>query len=72
MVLRVLRGESTQQIAAALFLSPYTVQDHLKSVFEKAGVTSRRELVARVYFDHYGEVPMNALSPTGWYADRSS
>ena len=41
------------EIAAGLFLSPQTVQQHLKSVFEKTGVHTRRELVGRIFQNHY-------------------
>ena len=49
----VLRGESTAQIAQALCVSPYTVQEHLKNIFDKTAVHSRRELVSRLFSRHF-------------------
>ena len=49
----VLRGDSTAQIAQALCVSPYTVQEHLKNIFDKTAVRSRRELVHRLFTRHY-------------------
>jgi DNA-binding CsgD family transcriptional regulator len=41
-------GADTRQVAARMFLAENTVQDHLKSVFAKTAVHSRRALLARV------------------------
>jgi DNA-binding CsgD family transcriptional regulator len=49
----VLRGLSTDEIADQLCLSAHTVQQHLKAVFAKAGVRSRRALVARIFAEEY-------------------
>jgi DNA-binding CsgD family transcriptional regulator len=40
-------GADTAATARRMFLSPHTVQDHLKSVFAKTGTHSRRALLAR-------------------------
>jgi DNA-binding NarL/FixJ family response regulator len=49
----IARGLRTAEIAAELHLSPHTVRDHVKAVFEKVGVSSRGELVHNVFAEHY-------------------
>ena len=49
----VAQGLPTTAIAARLHLSTYTVQDHLKAIFEKLDVSSRGQVVARLFLDHH-------------------
>jgi DNA-binding NarL/FixJ family response regulator len=58
---QVARGFSTNEIADRLHLSAYTVQDHLKAIFDKSGTSSRGALVARLFFDHH--LPLLAPAP---------
>jgi DNA-binding CsgD family transcriptional regulator len=65
----VLRGLSTEEMAAMAHISSNTVQDHLKAIFEKVGVRSRREL-ARHLFAHQYQPRIAAgsgLDTTGWF-----
>ncbi len=48
----VLRGIDTAGISKELRISVHTVQDHLKVVFLKTATSSRRQLVAKVFFEH--------------------
>jgi DNA-binding CsgD family transcriptional regulator len=47
------RGNSTAEITMTLQISAATVQDHLKAIFARMGVGSRRELVAHLLMGHY-------------------
>ena len=46
-VICLAEGDDTRALAARLHLSEHTIQDHLKAVFAKTAVNSRRELLAR-------------------------
>lgn len=65
----VAAGCSNAEIAKLLFVSRYTVEDHLKRLYEKLDVNSRSGLVARLFLDQY--VPRAqrgwALDGDGWF-----
>jgi DNA-binding CsgD family transcriptional regulator len=48
----VAQGASTKEISQALYISEYTVQDHLSNAFDKVGVRGRRALLKRLFFDN--------------------
>ena len=66
----VARGLSTVEISEAFHISPNTVQDHLKAIFEKTGVRSRRELVGQLFAQQYQPhiEAGHALDTNGWFA----
>jgi DNA-binding CsgD family transcriptional regulator len=47
-VTALLDGSDTRAVSQRLFLSPHTVNDHLKAIFAKVGVRTRKELTAMV------------------------
>jgi DNA-binding CsgD family transcriptional regulator len=66
----VLRGLSTAEVASEIHLSANTVQDYLKSIFDKVGVRSRRELVASIWSQQYWPrvAAGTPVSQDGWFA----
>jgi DNA-binding CsgD family transcriptional regulator len=69
----VCQGLPTSEIAMRARISGNTVQDHLKSVFDKVGVRSRRELVVQVFAGHYSPHVRagQPVGPSGFFASQS-
>jgi DNA-binding CsgD family transcriptional regulator len=57
----IARDAGTADIAATLFLSPHTVRDPVKAVFEKVGASTRGELTAKLFAEHYAP-PLKATA----------
>jgi DNA-binding CsgD family transcriptional regulator len=49
----VLHGATAVQAAQRLSISPHTVNDHLKAIFEKTGARTRGELSATLFFGEH-------------------
>jgi DNA-binding CsgD family transcriptional regulator len=60
----IARGAATGDIAGELFLSAHTVRDHVKAIFQKVGVSSRGELVAKLFAEHYEPVHLDEVVRT--------
>ena len=65
----VLRGLSTAEVSEELHITPNTVRDHFKAIFDKVGVRSRRELVGQVFAQHYQPRIASGHEPNadGWF-----
>jgi DNA-binding CsgD family transcriptional regulator len=49
----LLRGATTTQAARRLAISPHTVNEHVKSIYDKTGARTRGELSATVFFGEH-------------------
>ena len=47
-VLLILKGLATKEIARVLVISPYTVNDHLKSIYRKLDVHTKTQVIQKV------------------------
>jgi DNA-binding CsgD family transcriptional regulator len=65
----VLRGLSTAEVSEELHITPNTVRDHFKAIFDKVGVRSRRELVGQVFAQQYQPRMATGQEPNadGWF-----
>jgi DNA-binding CsgD family transcriptional regulator len=65
----VLRGLSTAEVSKELHITPNTVRDHFKAIFDKVGVRSRRELVGQVFAQQYQPRMASGHEPNtdGWF-----
>jgi DNA-binding CsgD family transcriptional regulator len=67
----VCRGQSTRDIAEQLHITPHTIQDHLKSIFDKTGVRTRRELAMSLLQRDYVPRTMagTPIGPSGFFIE---
>jgi DNA-binding CsgD family transcriptional regulator len=49
----ILRGATTIQASQRLTVSPHTIGDHMKSIFDKTGARTRGELSATLFFGEH-------------------
>jgi DNA-binding CsgD family transcriptional regulator len=66
----VAQGLSTTEMAETFQITSNTVQDHLKAIFEKVGVRSRRELVGQLFAQQYQPriATGQGLGADGWFS----
>jgi DNA-binding CsgD family transcriptional regulator len=61
--LRVAEGRTTRETAAALFLSPKTIEHHLHNIYRKLAISSRRELIGAITRHPEPAGPSEAAKP---------
>lgn len=61
----IARGFGTASIAGLLHLSTHTVRDYVKAIFDKVGVSSRGELVAKLFAEHYASIHLDPRGRDG-------
>lgn len=52
-VIAVAQGFANKQIAASLAISPRTVENHLRNIYEKLHINTRTQLLSILYREHY-------------------
>jgi DNA-binding CsgD family transcriptional regulator len=61
--LRVAEGRTTRETAAALFLSPKTIEHHLHNIYRKLAISSRRQLIGAITRHPEPAGPSEAAKP---------
>lgn len=68
----IAQGLDTAAIAQRLYISPWTVQDHCKAIFDKTGTRNRAELRAQVFFhDHLPAIAVQTPLDAGGHLEQS-
>jgi DNA-binding CsgD family transcriptional regulator len=68
----LLAGESRADMARELVISPWTVQDHLRSIYAKTGTSGRRGLVSLLVRTEYLPRLGGPVGSDGWFSSSSA